>query len=35
MHTSWRLNERHYGTLEGIPRQYIRDLFGKKYTMMV
>ena len=23
IYTSWRLNERHYGTLEGIPRQYI------------
>tara|TARA_Y100001970_G_C14229583_1_gene857782 strand:+ start:1642 stop:2373 length:732 start_codon:yes stop_codon:yes gene_type:complete len=32
IHTTWRLNEKHYGTLEGIPRQHIRDLFGKKFT---
>jgi len=35
MHTTWRLNERHYGTLEGIPRQYIREMFGKKYTKLI
>lgn len=35
IHTSWRLNERHYGTLEGIPRQYIRDIFGEKFTKII
>lgn len=35
MHTSWRLNEKHYGTLEGIPRQYIRDEYGDKFTQMM
>ena len=28
----WRLNEKHYGTLEGVERQYIRDTYGKEYT---
>lgn len=32
IHTSWRLNEKHYGTLEGVPRQFIRNNFGVKYT---
>lgn len=31
-YTSWRLNEKHYGTLEGLPRNYIRNEFGDKYT---
>jgi 2,3-bisphosphoglycerate-dependent phosphoglycerate mutase len=35
IHTSWRLNEQHYGTLDGIPRQYIRDVFGKKFTKLI
>jgi 2,3-bisphosphoglycerate-dependent phosphoglycerate mutase len=35
IHTSWRLNERHYGTLEGIPRQHIRDIYGDKFTKML
>ena len=35
IYTSWRLNERHYGTLEGIPRQYIRDIFGVKFTKLI
>jgi 2,3-bisphosphoglycerate-dependent phosphoglycerate mutase len=35
IYTSWRLNERHYGTLEGIPRQYIRDIFGNKFTKLI
>jgi 2,3-bisphosphoglycerate-dependent phosphoglycerate mutase len=35
IYTSWRLNERHYGTLEGIPRQYIRDLFGARFTKII
>jgi|TARA_Y100000992_G_scaffold302551_2_gene277246 2,3-bisphosphoglycerate-dependent phosphoglycerate mutase len=34
-YTSWRLNERHYGTLEGIPRQTIRDEYGDKFTKMI
>jgi 2,3-bisphosphoglycerate-dependent phosphoglycerate mutase len=33
--TSWRLNEKHYGTLEGIPRQYIRKLYGDEFTKMM
>jgi 2,3-bisphosphoglycerate-dependent phosphoglycerate mutase len=35
IHTSWRLNEKHYGTLEGIPRKYIRDLYGDLFTQMM
>ena len=35
IHTSWRLNEKHYGTLEGVPRQHIRDLYGDKFTSMM
>jgi len=35
IHTSWRLNEKHYGTLEGIPREYIRNLYGDKFTQMM
>ena len=35
LHTSWRLNEKHYGTLEGVPRKYIRDIYGDKYTQML
>lgn len=35
IHTSWRLNEKHYGTLEGIPRKYIRDIYGEKFTQMM
>ena len=35
IHTSWRLNERHYGTLEGIPRTYIRKIYGDKYTQIL
>jgi 2,3-bisphosphoglycerate-dependent phosphoglycerate mutase len=35
IHTSWRLNEKHYGTLEGIPRQFIREIYGKKFTDMM
>ena len=35
IHTSWRLNEKHYGTLEGVPRQYIRDMYGDKFTKMM
>jgi 2,3-bisphosphoglycerate-dependent phosphoglycerate mutase len=35
IHTSWRLNEKHYGTLEGIPRKYIRDAYGEVFTQMM
>jgi 2,3-bisphosphoglycerate-dependent phosphoglycerate mutase len=35
IHTSWRLNEKHYGTLEGIPRNYIRNVYGDKFTKMM
>jgi 2,3-bisphosphoglycerate-dependent phosphoglycerate mutase len=35
LHTSWRLNEKHYGTLEGIPRKYIRDVYGDLFTQMM
>ena len=35
IYTSWRLNERHYGKLEGMPRQYIRDMYGLKYTNLI
>jgi 2,3-bisphosphoglycerate-dependent phosphoglycerate mutase len=35
IHTSWRLNEKHYGTLEGVPREYIRDLYGEKFTQLM
>lgn len=35
IHTSWRLNEKHYGTLEGVPRQHVRDLYGEKFTSMM
>jgi len=35
IHTSWRLNEKHYGTLEGVPRKYIRDVYGDLFTQMM
>jgi len=35
IYTSWRLNERHYGTLEGVPRQYVRNLFGARFTHLI
>ena len=35
IYTSWRLNERHYGTLEGVPRQHIRDTYGNKFTKLI
>ncbi len=34
-YTSWRLNEKHYGSLEGIPRQYMRKEYGDKFTQMM
>ena len=30
--TTWRLNEKHYGQLEGVAREYIRELFGNEFT---
>lgn len=30
--TSWKLNEKHYGSLEGILRQDIIDIYGSKFT---
>jgi len=35
IYTTWRLNERHYGDLEGVPRQYVRETFGHYYTKLV
>jgi len=35
IHTSWRLNEKHYGTLEGVPRNYIRELYGDLFTKLM
>jgi len=35
IHTTWRLNEKHYGMLEGIPRQFIRDIYGDKFTKIM
>tara|TARA_Y100000389_G_scaffold153331_1_gene153532 strand:+ start:5080 stop:5778 length:699 start_codon:yes stop_codon:yes gene_type:complete len=31
-YTSWRLNEKHYGSLEGLPRTHIREEYGDKFT---
>lgn len=33
--TSWRLNEKHYGTLEGVEREYIRNSYGHRFTSMM
>lgn len=30
--SDWRLNEKHYGTLEGVERSFIRTQFGDEYT---
>jgi 2,3-bisphosphoglycerate-dependent phosphoglycerate mutase len=27
--------EKHYGTLEGVPRQHIRDVYGEPFTAMM
>ena len=35
IHTTWRLNEKHYGTLEGVPRSYIRQIYGDMYTNII
>lgn len=32
IYTHWRLNEKHYGSLEGIPRNFIRQKFGNEFT---
>ncbi len=32
LHSDWRLNEKHYGMLEGVKRQNIRDLYGEEFT---
>lgn len=35
IHTSWRLNEKHYGQLEGVPRKFITELFGANYLKIM
>jgi len=35
IHTTWRLNEKHYGTIEGIPRQLIRSNYGDMFTDLI
>ncbi|MCL2455472.1 MAG: 2,3-bisphosphoglycerate-dependent phosphoglycerate mutase [Micrococcales bacterium] len=30
MHLTWRLNERHYGALQGMSKEQIRDEFGER-----
>jgi 2,3-bisphosphoglycerate-dependent phosphoglycerate mutase len=35
IHTSWRLNEKHYGTIEGLPRQVIRNKYGTPFTDLI
>jgi len=35
LQTSWRLNEKHYGTLEGVPRDIIKQEYGEKFTKML
>lgn len=35
VHTSWRLNEKHYGTIEGLPRQLIRNNYGYLFTDLI
>jgi len=35
IHTSWRLNEKHYGTIEGLPRQLIRQNYGNIFTDLI
>ena len=32
IHSDWRLNEKHYGLLEGVERQFVRNKFGKVFT---
>ena len=33
--TSWRLNEKHYGTLNGVKRSYLRENYGKEFTEII
>ena len=33
-HTSWRLNERHYGALQGLSRQEIAERYGQEQVMI-
>ena len=35
IHTSWRLNEKHYGTIEGIPRRLVRNNYGESFTDLI
>jgi 2,3-bisphosphoglycerate-dependent phosphoglycerate mutase len=35
IHTSWRLNEKHYGNLEGVMRNDFRKIYGDKFTNIV
>lgn len=35
IYTSWRLNEKHYGTLEGVSRDYIKKEYGQKFTHLL
>lgn len=35
IHISWRLNEKHYGTLEGVPRNDIEKLFGNDFLRIM
>ena len=30
--TTWRLNEKFYGTLEGVSREYIKERYGREFT---
>ena len=32
IYSDWRLNEKHYGTLEGVEREKIRQKYGIEYT---
>ena len=33
--SDWRLNEKHYGTLEGVSRNYIKKEYGQKFTHLL
>jgi len=35
IHTTWRLNEKHYGTIEGLPRKLIRSNYGDVFTDLI
>lgn len=34
VHTSWRLNERHYGALQGLSRQEIAERYGQEQVVI-